>query len=362
MKILHVITLAELGGAQSVVINLAAESIRNGHQVMVASSANGELWNTLPEEVKQWKIPFLQRNISLLKEVKVVRELCKIDAAFNPDIVHLHSSKIGILGRLAFSGSKIIYTVHGFDSIRIAFRKFLFLEKILKKRARHIVGVSQYDYNNLRNEGIRDNTAFIYNGITDYHTSYDKPESENHIRLKNIIQTKPGFKVICIARVSPPKRFELFCEVAEKLKTHRATFFWIGNKEKLIDVPDNVFCLGEAEEAHRLLNYADVFMLPSDYEGMPMSILEALCYSVPVIASNVGGIPEILNGLNGKAVNNYASDFADAILKYITNKEELVLAKKEARKSYERYFTVQSMYNAYLDLYYSTDTLKNSKS
>lgn len=353
MKILHVITLAELGGAQSVVINLAVESVRNGHEVMVASSASGELWNTLPEEVKQWKISALQRSISLPKEIKVVKELRKIDAAFNPDVVHLHSSKIGILGRLAFPASKIIYTVHGFDSIRIAFRKFLILEKLLQKRARHIVGVSQYDYNNLRNEGIRDNVGFIYNGIKDYQTAYDKPESENHIRLKNFIQSKPGFKVICIARVSPPKRFDLFCEVAERLKSHGANFFWIGNKEEITAVPDNVFCLGEAEEAHRLLNYADVFMLSSDYEGMPMSILEALCYSVPVIASNVGGIPEILNGLNGKAVANNVSDFAEAILKYIDSKEELVLAKKEARKSYEKYFTIQSMYNAYLKLYHS---------
>ncbi|KAA6440695.1 glycosyltransferase family 4 protein [Dyadobacter flavalbus] len=362
MKILHVITLAELGGAQSVVLNLAAESIRNGHEVMVASSAGGELWNTLPKEVKQWKIPYLQRSISLLKEIKVVKELGKIDAAFNPDIVHLHSSKIGILGRLAFPSSKIIYTVHGFDSIRVAYRKFLFLEKLLKKRARHIVGVSQYDYNNLRKEGIRDNTGFVYNGIIDYHTSYDKPESENHNRLKSIIQAKPGFKVICIARISPPKRFDLFCEVAEKLKIHGANFFWIGNKEKLSDVPDNVFCLGEAEEAHRLLEHADVFMLPSDYEGMPMSILEALCYSVPVIASDVGGISEVLNGSNGKAVDNQVSYFAEAILKYINNRDELVLAKREARKSYEKYFTIQSMYNAYLDLYHSTHVLKNSKS
>ncbi|GGC09389.1 glycosyltransferase [Dyadobacter sediminis] len=362
MKILHVITLAELGGAQSVVINLVAESIRNGHQVMVASSASGELWNTLPEEAKQWKIPSLQRSISIPKEIRVVKELRKIDAAFNPDIVHLHSSKIGILGRLAFSSSKIIYTVHGFDSIRVAFRKFLFLEKILQKRARHIVGVSQYDYNNLRNEGIQNNIGFIYNGIIDYCTFYNKPESENHIRLKNFIQAKPGFKVICIARIAPPKRFDLFCEVAEKLQVQGVNFFWIGNKEKLTAVPGNVFCLGEAEEAHRLLKYADLFMLPSDYEGMPISILEALCYSVPVIASDVGGISEILNGCNGKAVGNNVSDFAEAILKYVKNTDELVMAKKEARKSYEKYFTIQSMYNAYLDLYYSADAVKNNKS
>ncbi|GGM77311.1 glycosyl transferase [Dyadobacter beijingensis] len=353
MKILHVITLAELGGAQSVVINLARESVNDGHEVMVASSEDGELWKVLPSEVGQWKISPLQRSISISKEHKVVNELRRIYRIFKPDVVHLHSSKIGILGRLAFPGKKIIYTVHGFDSIRVAFRKFLHLERVLQRRAKHIVGVSKYDYKNLLNEGIKKNVSYIYNGITDY--SADTPENldKDYERVTDMIRSKTGFKVMCIARISPQKKFELFCEVANLLADQNIHFFWIGNKDHMPDLPANAYCLGEAEDAHRFLKYADLFMLPSNYEGMPMSILEALCYSVPVIASDVGGVGEVLNGLNGKALPNTASEFAQQILHYASHPAELTKAKTEARKSYEAYFTVGAMYRMYLSLYKS---------
>ncbi|SDG08461.1 Glycosyltransferase involved in cell wall bisynthesis [Dyadobacter soli] len=353
MKILHVITLAELGGAQSVVINLARESVNDGHEVMVASSEDGELWKVLPSEVAQWKINPLQRSISLSKEHKVVNELRRLYQIFKPDVVHLHSSKIGILGRLAFPKKKIVYTVHGFDSIRIAFRKFLHLERLLQIRAKHIVGVSKYDYENLLNEGIKKNVSYIYNGITDYSTNASENQSESYQRLTELIQSKDGFKVMCIARISPQKKFELFCEVAELLAGHNVHFFWIGNKDEMADLPANAYCLGETEDAHRLLQHADLFMLPSNYEGMPMSILEALCYSVPVIASDVGGIGEVLNGLNGRALANTPNEFANQILHYANHPADLVKAKSEARKSYEKYFTVDAMYRMYLSLYKS---------
>src|SRR5215217_1851048 len=171
MKIVHVITLAELGGAQSVVLNLASESVLHGDEVMVASSVAGELWNTLPKAVHQFKIPVLKRKISWSDDIAVVRELRRINTHFKPDIVHLHSSKIGILGRLAFPSAKIIYTIHGFDSIRIAFPKFLPLERALQNRSRYTVGVSMYDVANLTKEGINRNINCIYNGITDCYES-----------------------------------------------------------------------------------------------------------------------------------------------------------------------------------------------
>ncbi len=353
MKILHVITLAELGGAQSVVINLARESVNDGHEVMVASSEDGDLWKVLPSEVAQWKINPLQRSISLSKEHKVVNELRRLYNVFKPDVIHLHSSKIGILGRLAFPRQKIVYTVHGFDSIRVAFRKFLHLERLLQIRAKHIVGVSKYDYQNLLSEGIKKNVSYIYNGITDYSTHLPESPEESYRQLAEMIKSKSGFKVMCIARISPQKKFELFCEVAEMLEGHNIHFFWIGNKDKMADLPKNAYCLGEAEDAHRFLRYADLFMLPSNYEGMPMSILEALCYSVPVIASDVGGIGEVLNGLNGRAVANSAAEFASQILHYAEDPAALTDAKTEARKSYEQYFTVGAMYRMYLSLYKS---------
>jgi glycosyltransferase involved in cell wall biosynthesis len=351
MKIAHIITLAELGGAQSVVLNLVNQSVQQGHDVMVVSSANGELWNALPPSVHQVRLPNLQRKISWTKDIAVIRDLRHINSVYKPDIVHLHSSKIGILGRLAFPSSKIVYTIHGFDSIRIGFPKFLPLERALQSRTRHTVAVSQYDLFNLADEGITRNIRCIYNGIKDYQET-TQLHMDQHVRdLGEVILSKKGFRVMCIARISPQKKFDLFCEIAEKMKDEDIQFFWIGNKEEMSDTPPNVHCLGQVEHAHQLLSYADLFILPTNYEGMPISIIEAFCYSVPVIASRVGGIAEMLDGQNGQAVENGVSTFSSAIQKYSRNPELLIASRAAARKSYEDHFTVDKMFAAYFDLY-----------
>ncbi|WP_439581089.1 glycosyltransferase [Dyadobacter bucti] len=353
MKILHVITLAELGGAQSVLLNLVKESVRAGDEVMVASSSNGELWNILPREVQKAKIPSLKRKISLYHDLKVIYELRHVNRAYKPDVIHLHSSKIGILGRIAFPARKIIYTIHGFDSIRLAFRKFLYLERLLQFRSRYIVGVSNYDLKNMVEEGIRHHVSCIYNGISDSYGKFPEPQTDSFTRIKTKILAEQSFRVLCIARLSPPKNFRLFCQVAEEMKSYPVHFFWIGNKQEVPDTPANVHCLGQVEDAHLLLKYADLFMLPTNFEGMPISIIEALCYSVPVTASNVGGISEMLNGQNGMALENTVEAFVFAIRHYMNDPNALESAKANARATYEQHFTVKSMFSAYQELYHS---------
>lgn len=349
MKILHVVTLSELGGSQSIIVNLATESIADGHEVMVAASAGGDLWHILPDQVLQWPIQTLQRNISPLNDLRTYLELKRIFREFSPDVVHLHSSKIGFLGRLAFPSHKIIYTVHGFDSVRVAYRRFLFFEKVLQHRARYIVTVSKYDRDNLLTEGISKNVVCIYNGVSDYKTQAKIAPPP----LATLSKIDGHFTVICIARLAPPKNFALFCEIAQSLNGQRVEFYWVGNKEQPTNLPENVHCLGEFPNAHLLIPEADLFLLPTEYEGMPVSILESLCYGVPALASDVGGISEILDGNNGFALKNRVEEFRGAILSYVHSFDTYKKARANARKSYLRSFTTSQMYEAYLALYES---------
>ncbi len=351
MKILHVVTLSELGGSQSVIVSLSKAAIVDGHRVMVAASANGDLWNILPEKVEKWPIATLKREVNLVKDIQSYLELKRIQREFCPDVIHLHSSKIGVLGRLAFPSRKIIYTVHGFDSIRIAYRHFLPIEKFLKRKGSHIVAVSRYDYENLLAEGIHCNVTAIYNGIEDYQLLPDKPLSVAMEDIGRRIKENSAFSVMCIARISPQKNFDLFCQVAHSFIGQGVDFYWIGNKEQPPNLPENVTCLGEIPTAHYLLPHANLFFLPTEYEGMPISILEALCYGVPVVASAVGGIPETLDGKNGFALPNEVTPFREKILHLRNNKTTYDEASREARASYLRNFTIGKMYGAYLALY-----------
>jgi len=339
MRIFQVITLSELGGAQSVVINLA-NALAAENEVFVIAGGNGAMWNALSPNVKQLRIKQLKRSISPL-DIIVWVKLIYYYFKFKPDIINLHSSKIGLLGRLAFPKSKTFYTVHGFDSIRVAYRQFLPLEKMLSKRA-HIIAVSDYDKENIHAEGISSPVESIYNGIATV--------SKDAIgKAADIMKADKKFKVLCVARLAAPKRFDIFVETAKMLPD--ISFYWAGNPEPVSDVPDNVHCLGLVTNAAALNHLTDVFMLSSNFEGMPISILEALCCGKPVIASAVGSIPDVLKYENGFAVDNDSKQFASKIDKLSNDKALYNKMSAAAKLSYSENFTLETMVDKYYKLY-----------
>lgn len=349
MRIFEIITLSDLGGAQSVVINLS-NTLAEKHDVHVISSTGGRMWLNLSGRVKQHKVPNLQRKISLFKELLVMISLRKLYKKFKPDIIHLHSSKIGIIGRLIFPKKKIVYTVHGFSSIQLAYRKFLPLEKLLSEKAAFIVGVSKYDVLAMKNEGIIKNVVCIYNGTN----RVDLSLCQNGINLfKKIKRLKgEGFKIVLtIARLSPPKDFGLFNNIAKSMESETIRFVWVGNDTiPPIKVSDNVILGGEVTNASVLNSIADLFILPSNFEGLPMSIIEAQSYGVPVIASDVGGVSEMLNGDNGIAVKNDPDLFKKEIINFL-NPDKYISARQSSLNFYNENFTVEKMSNSYLNVF-----------
>lgn len=343
MKILQVVTLSGLGGAQSVVANLSNSLVQRGNEVaVIAGEGDGKLFDILEPDIKRVQLNSLVRRLSPLNEIKTLFALRKYYHEFHPDIIHLHSSKAALLGRIALPKSKIVYTVHGFDSIRLAYRKFLPLEKILQHRCSAIVGVSKYDEINLKKEGIINNVSTVYNGI--YPPSLLTDDPFGHI-------TGYKGKVLCIARLSPQKNHQLYIETARLLPQY--AFIWIDNQYTPdFEYPDNMFFMGNIPNAGTYIKFADLFMLPSNYEGLPMVIIEALSQGVPVVASDVGGITELLDGKNGCALNNDANAMADKIAEIISKSEtERNIMSRCARQTYQSKFTVEKMTDGYTKIY-----------
>lgn len=165
MKIFQIVTLSELGGAQSIVVNLSNALSREHEVIVIAGEGDGKMFQMLKADIKHIKLNTLKRKISPIDEIRTICSFYKLYLKYRPDIIHLHSSKAGILGRLVFPKNKIIYTVHGFDSIRLAYRKYLPVERFLQNRCKAIVAVSRYDAENLKAEHINHNVRCIYNGI-----------------------------------------------------------------------------------------------------------------------------------------------------------------------------------------------------
>jgi len=347
MRIFEVITVSEYGGAQSVVLNLL-NNLAPDNEVFVIYGGNGEAWESADERVTKLKISSHRKKLSLFKDLFIFFRLIYYRFKYKPDIIHLHSSKMGALGRIAFSPKKIVYTLHGIDSLRMAFRKFLFVEKLLKNRSAKTIAVSKYDVIGLGEVGITKNVELVYNGLTDY-TKADKEGNKTELSDQlDKIKSKYSNLVMCVARISQQKKFDLFLDIAKQMP--EIAFVWIGNKEEIDNLPSNVFCLGETHAAHRNLKYADLFILPTNYEGLPISILEALSYSVPVIASAVGGVTEMLDGKNGFAVDNNIEAFIDKI-GFSLHEDNHSTMSIAARNSYLERFTVDKMANSYRTIF-----------
>lgn len=349
MKILHIITNTELGGAQKVCIDLCRSAVADGKSVAVASMEGGYLWSQLPLEVLQFKLKNMVKPVRPKKDIKVYFELKKIVREFKPDVIHLHSSKAGVLGRLvAFPHCRrVVYSVHGFDSIRLKYRVFLPLEKILQHFCGAIVGVSDYDNKNLHGEKIKKHVSTVYNGI-----------DEKSILKANSFPVKTEKKIVMtIARIAPPKNIQMFIDVANNLPEYQ--FVWFGGSPEyrteelpsIYKLPENVVLLGDVPNASSYIHFCDLFVLFSDFEGLPMTIIEAMSQKKAIVASNVGGISELVNDSNGALIKNDASIASNAIRSILENPEIMKNMEEKSYEKFQSYFTLEKMWNGYKSIY-----------
>lgn len=359
MRVLHIVTNADLGGAPRVVTELANRAVRDGHTCGAATVPVGPFWDHLDPRVERIPLRHLRRNLDPVQDFAALLELSALIRRWKPDIVHLHSSKAGVLGRVAAllaswawgTGRRIptVYTIHGFDTILKTHRTFLPLERALARYTSAIVPVSAYDEGNLRKVGIGGKIRLIRNGASDRLGAYPAPMVTERIAAARAEGTTI---VMSIARLEPPKRFDLFLDVARSAPKDMR-FFWIGNVRPMAPqaLPSNVAMLGEVPEAGNCINLCDIFLLLSDYEGLPMSILEALSCGKPIVASDVGGVSEALNPDAGLLVPNERKAVLTALARLANDHDLRISLGLSARARYERSFSVDSMWRKYLQLY-----------
>lgn len=348
MKILSIVTRTDAGGAQRVAALLANELVKRGHDVtLVAGCGDGTIWKWLDKAVKRRVCPSLLRQISPYNDIKALFELKKIYRDIHPDVIHLHSSKVGILGRLAFPKSKTVFTVHGFDRVGLG-RKIL--ECFMQYRCSAVVGVCENDKKKLVSAGVKRNVSYVFNGI-------ERPFDI----LPEMWKLPEKYKkiILCVARLEPQKNHKLYFKIAELLKDY--AFVWIGNTKSVKDNPENVFFLGTLPSASLYCQLCDIFCLPSNYEGLPMTIIEAMSYGKPIVSSDVGGVSEIVRqNVNGYTLDNDPNIFAEKIRYILENKEVYDSMCMNSKAIFENELTVDCMTDAYLKIYKNT-TNHNSK-
>ena len=310
-KILYVITKSNWGGAQRQVFDLATNLPEDKFETAVALGGGGLLKEKLDGAgIRTIAVETLGRDIKIFNDLISFFKIFQIIKKEKPDILHLHSSKVGFLGALIgrlLGIKKIIYTVHGWMFLEkqpqwwtITMRFFSWLTILLTHKT---IAVSENDKNASADFiGVKNKITVIPNGINTINF-LEKSEARKKI-LPNQKTLDGEFWFGTIAELHKNKGLNFAIEALDK--NLPAVLVIVGegeerkNLERLIlerELQEKVFLVGQIDNTATLLKAFDVFLLPSTKEGMPYSILEAGAAGRPVIASNVGGLPEIITDM-----------------------------------------------------------------
>ena len=360
MKIAHVITRSdEIGGAQVHIKDLTRTLEDLGHENIVIAGGNGIFFDMLSSiKINHISLKNLVRPISLISDVKAVFELKKILKELNPDIVTIHSFKAGLIARLAcfLLNKKCIFTAHGWSFIRCAspLMKFIYIiiEKSLSLVSFKVITVCNDDKNFALKKRIAttQKLAMIYNGTPDIQESLIA-KHEN---------TAP--KIIMVARFDWPKDHITLIKALGELRNLLWDLDLVGDgpyidgiksKVQELELSDRVNFLGRRDDIAELLCQSDIFVLTSHAEGFPISIVEAMRASLPVVATNIGGISEaVVDGETGfTVVDNGHGHLKDQLLTLLSSKETVESMGSRARERYLSLFTCTKMVDKTLKIY-----------
>lgn len=298
----------------------------NDFEIIVAYGERKETPKNFKQDfsnkVKFIKIENFTRSIDLRKDITALKEIKKIIKEEKPDIVHLHSSKAGILGRLAISGKKVrmFYNPHGFsflkkDDSNVKRFVYWFIEKLtaMFNRKCTIIGCSKGEY--LEARKLNKNSICINNGIDikklEEETRKVKEIAYSNLNNYTVEQNKyqknlkevdcNNLKICTVGRIGYQKNPKLFNRIAESMPNLQ--FTWIGDgdlKEELKSPNIKITGWKIRQEVLEILNEQDVFILTSLWEGLPISLLEAMYMKKICIVSNcIGNRDVIEDGING---------------------------------------------------------------
>ncbi len=350
-KVLHVITRMIIGGAEWNTFYSLKLHDRNRYEPLLACGPETGPEGSLIEATKEIGVPVyiisdLIREISLKSDLKALVQLVRLYRNLQVDIVHTHTSKAGILGRLAGRLAKVpvvIHTVHGFAFTapipKWQKKLYIALEKMAGRWCDALIFLSKPLMAEAGRLGIGDpkTYALIPSGI-DVKAFRNEANNGNREAMLKLMGLTNHIPIIgTVSRLVKDKGLEMLLEAAAKLKARGFDFHivWVGDGPirpelealaKQLGVADRLLITGMCTNVPAWVSCFDLFVLPTLWEGMGRVFLEAQAAGVPVIGTKVGGVPDVVkDGITGILVPpNDINALVEAM--------ELLLTKPELRK------------------------------
>ncbi|MCL2485757.1 MAG: glycosyltransferase family 4 protein [Endomicrobia bacterium] len=387
LKVCYIITKLELGGAQKLALYTAEHLDKTKFGNFIITGKGGILDKEASEKFRLLQLDSFVREVSPVKDLKALFQIYKILKREKPDVVHTHSSKAGILGRIAakLAGIKtIIHTIHGygFNETQKWYVKYVYvyIEKFCNLITDKLIAVSKEDIK----KGLRYKLAkeikfiLIRAGIdTEFYKNYTPDVNFRESMIRHCgqrvaqarhcgldPQSQKSFIVSTIGPFKPQKNLKDFIKAAGMVadKIDNVFFLIAGDGEQRpelesliasLNLKDKVILLGWRKDIADILYASDIFVMTSLWEGLPCTILEAMCCSKPVIANAVDGVQEIIEeGKTGFKVKPYDFPYTAEKIIYLLKNERIMLEMgKSAKESIGKEFDINYAVKQQEDLY-----------
>jgi len=376
MKILHVITESNLGGAQRNTLLTIKGLLRRGFEVHVACGPYGPGdCEALPREAAACGatvhiIRSLVRNINPVKDTAALVALAKLLVRGKYDVVHTHSTKAGMLGRLAARALGVpivVHTFHGvpFDTRRDNWKTFMCFaaERFFSRFCDKLVSVGEV----LRQELIRHKAASAEK-IETIRSGVDFPELDaplDKLTARRRLGLPDGAPVVgFVGRLAQQKAPEVlmqaFAAVKSALPDARLVYVGEGPLRSELEtmaadtgLEHCVHLLGERADVPQILPAFDVFALPSRWEGIGRALTEAMYLGLPVVCTGVNGVPELVKhevtGLIAQVDN--PAEIADRILEVLTDGVKARRLGDAAHRIVRELMSADAMVDSIIELY-----------
>jgi glycosyltransferase involved in cell wall biosynthesis len=378
-KVLHIITRLDKGGSAENTFLTVTSLDKNNYDVALMSGPVENNKQDRRKEIEEYGIkymfiPELVRNIHLINDLKALFKIFIFLRKEKVDIVHTHTSKAGLLGRLAAKAAGvpiIIHTPHGhvfFGYFGLLKTKiFILLEKLASRITDKVVALTnreKEDYIVFR-IAHGDKLITICSGVelNKYKelSYFEKQNCKKELQIPN-----NSLIVGTAGRLVSVKGPEFLIDAAKNIiSRHPDTFFLFAGDGYLrqdlekkaldMDIKDNIIFLGWRNDIARIISIYDVFVLPSLNEGMGRVLVEAMALGKPIVASDVGGIPDLVtHQTNGFLVSPKSpkelAEYIQILLEDRKKREEMGLAGKERALNFSKEMMIGRITKLYKEL------------
>ena len=356
MRVLHVIARLNVGGTARYITRLAEELPKHKIETFVATGfvQGSEAEDPSAKKLKVIRIPSLGRQINPIKDHFAFKQLLEVIREVKPDTLHTHTFKAGYIGRIktkeinraAGKQVKFVHTFHGhlFDDPEFSGLKSLIitsLERRFAKSTHAIVTVGAQVGKELLERKIGQPKQFtnIPPGVEPLKIPKAKPHKQITIGwIARVTGVKNPLRALEIAKLFPDAQF-LIAGGGDMLEQVKA------------EAPRNTKVLGWTDAA-KLFAASDIILSTSENEGMPIALIEAQLAGKPVVATNVGGVSEVLlNNKTGFVTGKNTKDLAKSLEKLINSKALRTAQGKAAKAHATKAFSVEKMIQAHVSLY-----------